>query len=95
MNESAQPTPHDESAPQTIDITKLSNADIGRWVIYTRDNSTHTEMGRIKSWNNTLIFVVYNCGGNWRQYREYTAAGTRGENLQFTHEPKGVMNGTM
>lgn len=33
-----------------IDITKLSDKDVGRWVVY-KDDTASREVGKIKSWN--------------------------------------------
>jgi hypothetical protein len=65
-----------------IDIKKLTKKDIGRWVTYNR-SYCKPEKGRIKSWNNTFVFVVYNCADNWENYQDYTAAATIPDNLHF------------
>jgi hypothetical protein len=65
-----------------INISKLTENDIGRWVIYTAPNGA-TENGRIKSWNKHYIFVVYHCADKWNNYMDYTAAATRPEDLTW------------
>lgn len=70
-----------------IDITKLSNSDAGRWVEY-RPTFGEPERGRIKSWNQKYIFVVYKCGGEWRRYQDFTGAATSPSDLVFA----GVKN---
>ena len=40
-----------------IDIKALNNRDYGAWVNY--NNGFDNELGRIKSWNDKYIFVVY------------------------------------
>ena len=65
-----------------IDIEQLTDPDIGRWVEYS-SYSGNIEKGRIKSWNETWIFVVYNCDNNWDRFQDYTAAATKPEDLQF------------
>lgn len=67
-----------------IDIAKLTDADIGRWVVYTAGDG-HTERGKIKSWNDRGVFVVYNAAGNWGGdlWKNYTAAHTSPEDLEF------------
>lgn len=65
-----------------IDISKLSKKDIGRWVRYS--SSPKDEAGRIKSWNDIFVFVVYNCDEDdedWDNYQNYTAAATKPEDL--------------
>ena len=70
-----------------IDITKLTDKDIGRWVIYTpsQELGEKLEKGKIKSWNDSGIFVVYDCAGNWMGdlWKEYTAQHTNPEDLEF------------
>ena len=62
-----------------IDISKLTSDDIGSWVEYTPKN----ERGKIKSWNDSGVFVVYDCAGEWSNFKDYTAAHTRPEDLIF------------
>lgn len=65
-----------------IDIKKLTNNDIGRNVIYT-DGVRDKEFGRIKSWNDKWIFVVYNCADDWDNYQDYTGAATDPHDLEW------------
>ena len=66
-----------------IHIDKLDYPkDIGRCVIYT-DGVGEQQQGRIKSWNDKWIFVVYHCANNWSQYQDYTAAATNPKSLDF------------
>ena len=62
-------------------IKRLSVADIGRWVTYS--NGVKVERGRIKDFNNeeSLAFVVYNCGDDWDKFMNYTASSTKYTNL--------------
>lgn len=39
------------------------------------------ENGRVKSITDHAVFVVYNCGGNWDHYKDYTAANTNPRDL--------------
>lgn len=65
-----------------IDISKLTDADIGRWVVY--DGPSGADMGKIKSWNDTGIFVVYDAASAWDgSWMDYTAQHTRPEDLRF------------
>jgi len=43
-----------------IPIASLTDADQGRWVIY-HAMPGHLERGRIKSWTNQFIYVVFHC----------------------------------
>ena len=64
-----------------ININNLTDKDVGRYVIYNSFNKK--ERGRIKSWNDKLIFVVYNCAEEWNNYKNYTASATNPEDLEF------------
>jgi len=57
-----------------IDITKLTEEDKDRKVIF--ENDEKKEEGRITSWNNTFIFVDYDNTGRGQ--------ATKPENLIFT-----------
>ena len=70
-----------------IDIIKLTKKDIGKWVEY-QGYANEKERGKIKSWNNKYIFVVYNCAGNWSRFQDYTSVATKPENLIFIKEKK-------
>ncbi len=66
-----------------IDIKKLRKTkDIGKWVEYIPTDG-HKEIGRLKSWNDKYIFVVYHCGNEWMRFRHYTGAATSPEDLFF------------
>ena len=59
-----------------IELTKLSDADIGKWVEYRDRFDSKPDKGRIKGWNHKFIFVVYRCAGNWDQFKQYTGVAT-------------------
>ena len=65
-----------------IDIKKLTSKDVGRWVSYTPDygNIAH---GRIKSWNDKYIFVVYKCNNEWDKFQNFTGEATNPQDLVF------------
>ncbi len=65
-----------------IDITKLKEEDVGKWVVYTAPHGTR-ERGKIKSWNVYHIFVVYNCAGEWDRFQDYTGQATSPKDLKF------------
>jgi hypothetical protein len=64
-----------------VDIKALTEKDIGKWVTYEPGHKK--ESGRIKSWNGTWVFVVYNCDGYWHRYDEFTAAATNPRDLKI------------
>jgi len=66
-----------------VDIKELTEKDIGKWVSYTGNFDGTIEKGKIKSWNDKYIFVVYKCANEWDRFKEYTAAATRPEDLEF------------
>ena len=68
-----------------IKIKDLTDNDVGRWVIYRSNGGDKVERGKIKSWNDTNVFVVYNANNNWDldHWKDYTAPATRPEDLEF------------
>ena len=54
----------------------------GLWVLYIPKG----QVGRIKQWNDELIFVVYHCDNQWENFSDYTAAGTKAEDLVILNE---------
>lgn len=67
-----------------MQLVNLTKEDIGKWVEYHRHSKQ--EIGRIKSWNDKWVFVVYRCDGNWDDFLNYTAAATSPEDLSFSNE---------
>ena len=65
-----------------IDIKSLTKDDIGKWVLYKKE-TRESELGKIKSWNENFVFVVYKCAGNWNKFKDYTAAITSPRDLTF------------
>jgi hypothetical protein len=70
-----------------IEISKLTEKDIGRWVEY-QDHGGRNETGRIKSWNEAFIFVVYSCNNEWERFQDFTGQPTRPEDLLFIEDKK-------
>lgn len=66
-----------------IDIARLKGVHIGRWVVYTDQIAKISQEGRIKSWNDQYIFVVYHCDKDWIHFQNYTAAATDPRHLRF------------
>lgn len=65
-----------------IDIKKLKKEDIDKWVEHTATTGIK-ERGKLKSWNNKYIFVVYKCAGNWSRFQDYTGIATNPKDLIF------------
>ena len=59
----------------------LNQKDVGGWVWYTPSHGDW-EKGRIKSWNESYIFVVYKCNGEWDRFQSFTGAATKPEELK-------------
>jgi len=70
-----------------IDVFELKQTDKGRWVKFKCGNFDE-KIGRIKSWNDLHIFVVYHCDDDWENYADYTAEATHGSRLEFIEEQK-------
>ena len=70
-----------------INIEKLQQKDFGRWVIY-KDYAGNEEKGKIKSWNDKVIFVVYSCNNEWYRFYDFTGCATAPKNLCFFEEEK-------
>lgn len=62
-------------------LDELKYTDVGRTVQY-EDNGKR-EVGKIKVWNKTVIFVVYACNNDWDHYFDYTGQATKPEDLKF------------
>lgn len=69
-----------------IRIEELTEKDVGRWVKWKDPNGFGEEIGRIKSWNDRYIFVVYRCDKNWDRFQDYTGVATRPEELTFLED---------
>jgi hypothetical protein len=66
-----------------IDITTLTQEDVGRWVIYRSSGGDKVEEGRLKSWNDTNMFVVYHCNNEWNRFQDFTGAATDPADLDW------------
>lgn len=70
-----------------IMIGQLKDSDVGIWVnyksSYDREMNFFGEPGRIKGWNDTFVFVVYKCGGQWDRFQDFTGQATNPEDLDF------------
>ena len=73
-----------EEVISIIDIDQLTNDDVGRWVLY--GDGFKEEYGRIKSWNDKFVFVVYKCDRQWQRFEEFTSCATNPEDLRFIEE---------
>ena len=65
-----------------IEISKLTEEDIGKWVEY-HGSAGEIEKGKIKSWNDMYVFVVYKCDNNWLNFMNYTGCATEPDDLFF------------
>lgn len=74
-----------------INISDLTEKDIGRWVAYKKlsidlKNRHGYDIGRIKSFNYSRVFVVYRCNSRWHKYYEYTGCPTNPNDLIFLED---------
>jgi len=67
-----------------IDIKSLKEADKGSWVVVDNTNIGEAT-GRIKSWNDTYIFVVFHCNGDWENYADYTAEAVNPSRIKIMY----------
>jgi len=72
-----------EKVKRWLNALIVTSNDIGCWVLYRPKN----EKGRIKSYNDKFVFVVFKCDDNWNDYQNYTGCATRREDLEFTEAP--------
>jgi len=68
-----------------IHISELITADKGRWV-RLKNFSGKNGTGRIKSWNDSFIFVVFQCDNDWENYADYTGEAVNCSNLEFIEQ---------
>ncbi len=64
-----------------INIGQLTQKNVGDWVQY--HGGMEIERGRLKSWNETTVFVVFKCDGDWDRFREFTGQSTNPRDLTF------------
>lgn len=69
-----------------LDTSKLTPADIGRWVEYN-DGHGKVERGRIKGWHETVVHVVYNGSAKVPNWQDYTGQATDPSDLRFIDAP--------
>ena len=68
-----------------IEIKTLTPEDKGRWVVY-RDYDGTESVGRLKSWSDSRIFVVFKCNSLWVDYLNYVGEGCKEDQLTWKHE---------
>ena len=56
---------------------------IGQWVKHLQTRT----IGRVKTWNDKWVFVVYNCDNDWKNFRNYTGEATKRKELQVIDKP--------
>jgi hypothetical protein len=67
-----------------LDKIRKSDLKKGMWVAYIANQVNYggeIEVGRVKSWNDKFVFVVYKCAENWDRYEDYTGVATKIEDL--------------
>ncbi len=69
-------------------MINIANLKIGDKVYYQPNHYSYDEwengmVKEIPDFTNTSIRVVYNCGGNWDKFKEYTSALTNIQDLKL------------
>jgi hypothetical protein len=59
-----------------IALHTLNQTHVGHWVEYRDRFDAKPERGRIKSWNEKFIFVVYRCNDDWGRFEFFTGVAT-------------------
>lgn len=65
-----------------INTSQLTPKQVGKWVIYT-DGVGETQRGKLKSWNENNVFVVFKCDGQWRRFQDFTGNSCNPRDLHF------------
>jgi len=65
-----------------IQIKELGPQDVGKWVEY-RGGAGETERGRITSWTDKYVRVVYRCDNQWQRFQDFTGCATDPSDLTF------------
>ena len=75
-----------------IDLDKWTKgfSYAGKWVKYTGEGMEYLshkvakgKIGKIKFRSGSDIYVVYECGGNWNEFKGYIAIPTEAEDLEL------------
>lgn len=66
-----------------IHISDLKPEHVGQWVRWRGGHPDHREEGRIKSWNERYVFVVFKCDDNWERFEDYAGQSCDPSNIDF------------
>lgn len=69
-----------------IDHTKLSYRHLGNWVRFDQQHG-ESRFGRLKTWNEKYVFVVFSCGGDWDNWHNYTGQSCNPDDCAFVDKP--------
>jgi hypothetical protein len=64
---------------------RLIDLEVGLWVEYRDGTSREPQVGRVKSWNDKFVFVVFHCNNLWDDFKDYTGQAVRLKDLDY-HE---------
>ena len=65
-----------------MNITELKPGDEKHgFMVWHVGKDGRSHVGKIKSWNDKYIFVVFNCDGKWDKWMEYTGEACKPEDL--------------
>jgi hypothetical protein len=65
----------------------LKPIHVGQWVRWQGGHPNHWEEGRIKSWNQEVVFVVFKCDNNWDRFQDYTGQACDPDDTTFINIP--------
>ena len=68
--------------PLMVNINELTPKDRGRWVVYEHPGGSK-EYGRLKSWRDGFLWVVYKCNDEWERYADFTGQCTFPDDVRF------------
>ena len=68
--------------PVPINTQMLRPSDVGKWVIYT-NGVGETERGKLKSWNDNNLFVVFQCNNEWERFQDFTGSSCNPKDVHF------------
>jgi predicted ribosome quality control (RQC) complex YloA/Tae2 family protein len=73
-------------------VMKTEDLKKGMWVEYCDPNKP-VEIGRVKSWNDKIVFVVFHANDDWSHYYNYTGSAVLIEDLELLKESNEDENG--
>ncbi len=70
-----------------IDLTKCSEADVGRWVRFDYQHG-ESVYGKFRYSSEKYAFVVFSCNSDWDNFQAYTSESCDPEQCTFVESPE-------